>query len=231
MMYSDCHRALHEYGCQHLNAAQKLVVSDQFSAHFWACPYPRDGLTVSFNIKLSRISESAQIVLLIWVAHMQELSNRHYLVTGGCGFIGGHLVRALIARGHRVRVLDDLSTGSVSVLPANAEPRSSAATMTGSDRIAPMLAARLRLWRRRAPPLLSLCRLYGPHPPRSMAQQRLCQSGRRPRPRRFRPMGPTSSPVSCTAKRLRTPLGSRIPQCAFSTCTGRGKTRIRPIPA
>lgn len=34
-----------------------------------------------------------------------------WLVTGGCGFIGSHLVEALMARGDQVRILDDLSTG------------------------------------------------------------------------------------------------------------------------
>jgi UDP-glucose 4-epimerase len=34
-----------------------------------------------------------------------------YLVTGGCGFIGSHLVEALAGEGHVVRVLDDLSSG------------------------------------------------------------------------------------------------------------------------
>ncbi len=36
-----------------------------------------------------------------------------YLITGGAGFIGSHLAEALLQRGHRVLVLDDLSTGSV----------------------------------------------------------------------------------------------------------------------
>lgn len=38
---------------------------------------------------------------------------RTFLVTGGAGFIGSHIAQGLLARGDRVRVLDNLSTGDV----------------------------------------------------------------------------------------------------------------------
>lgn len=44
-----------------------------------------------------------------------------YLVTGGCGFIGSHLADALVAAEHKVRIVDDLSTGKRENAPAQAE--------------------------------------------------------------------------------------------------------------
>ncbi|MBD3166467.1 NAD-dependent epimerase/dehydratase family protein [bacterium] len=41
----------------------------------------------------------------------------HILVTGGAGFIGSHICDALIANGHTVSVVDNLSTGTMDNLP------------------------------------------------------------------------------------------------------------------
>jgi len=43
------------------------------------------------------------------------------LVTGGAGFIGSAISRALLDQGHEVRIIDNLSTGSAAVVPPEAE--------------------------------------------------------------------------------------------------------------
>ncbi|MBA2748958.1 MAG: GDP-mannose 4,6-dehydratase, partial [Tatlockia sp.] len=41
------------------------------------------------------------------------MNKKTVLVTGGCGFIGSHLVEGLVKKGYRVRILDNLLTGKV----------------------------------------------------------------------------------------------------------------------
>jgi len=42
---------------------------------------------------------------------MTNLKNKKYLVIGGCGYIGSHMVKCLLNAGHHVVVIDDLSSG------------------------------------------------------------------------------------------------------------------------
>jgi len=49
------------------------------------------------------------------------VSPRRVLVTGGAGFIGSHVAEAYLARGDRVWIVDDLSTGRLENVPEGAE--------------------------------------------------------------------------------------------------------------
>src|SRR5579884_3309425 len=70
-----------------------------------------------------------------------------YVVTGGAGFIGSALVRGLLARGHRVHVIDDLSTGSLDNLEDIADQITvHEYDIRDYDRIAPVIAGARRVF-------------------------------------------------------------------------------------
>ncbi len=75
-------------------------------------------------------------------------AHRTILVTGGCGFIGSHLVDRLVGEGHRVRVLDALepqvhgaapppylNAGAEYTFASVADPGALAATLDGADAV------------------------------------------------------------------------------------------------
>lgn len=59
-----------------------------------------------------------QATVSIWTE--KGCNSMNILITGGAGFIGSHLADALLAAGHSVTIIDNLSTGSKAFIPSKA---------------------------------------------------------------------------------------------------------------
>ena len=64
---------------------------------------------------------STRILVTGRLVDCMNLSGQTALVTGGAGFVGSHLVEALVSRGNEVVVVDSLSTGRAEALPEDVE--------------------------------------------------------------------------------------------------------------
>ena len=74
-----------------------------------------------YCIEIKRYQSGMTIAFILITSIKKECIVKKYLVTGGCGFIGSHLVDSLINDGHQVRILDDLSTGKRENVPDDCE--------------------------------------------------------------------------------------------------------------
>jgi UDP-glucose 4-epimerase len=63
------------------------------------------------SVYTGRSADTWNHVHLVGVSNFLTMPGMNILITGGAGFIGSHLARHLLAGGHSVHLLDDLSTG------------------------------------------------------------------------------------------------------------------------
>lgn len=88
------------YGAEHLYSREKML---------------------SINMEMSKCGSLLKdINLPLYNLLSKKYSNKTFIVTGGCGFIGSHMVDKLISLGYKVIVIDNLLSGNLQNLNSSA---------------------------------------------------------------------------------------------------------------
>ena len=152
------------------------------------------------------------------------------LVTGGAGFIGSHMAKRHLADGHRVVVVDDLSTGTPRAAPGRRalrpgrhradRPRAPAARGEDRLRLAPRGADRPAPLRRRPDRRRARQHPREPHALRGMRRARhaAASSSRRPAARSTASRKAAGRPPRATHRPQSRPTAARSSR-SRSTCT------------
>ena len=78
-----------------------------------------NGVAEAIDARSPRLRTPGPSTLFANFHVVAEVTTMKVLVTGGAGFIGSNIVRALLVRGDDVRVLDNFSTGSRTISPGS----------------------------------------------------------------------------------------------------------------
>ena len=107
--------------------ARKLQIKDKMSQAEinsmcgFQHKYSRDEMLNHMNyILTSRAKPLKEHNLTLYNILNSKYNNKTFIVTGGCGFIGSHMVDKLISLGYKVIVLDNLLSGNIENLNENA---------------------------------------------------------------------------------------------------------------
>jgi UDP-glucose 4-epimerase len=96
-----------------LQIQQNIPQTDKDKRYGYQHLYNKDTILNINNEKSNSGSSLKNINLPLYHLLSKKYNNKTFIVTGGCGFIGSHMVDKLVSLGYKVIVLDNLLSGNI----------------------------------------------------------------------------------------------------------------------
>jgi len=103
-----------------LQIQQNIPQRDKDRGYGFQHLFDKDKMLSINNEKSASGASFKDINLPLYNLLSAKYANKTYIVTGGCGFIGSHMVDKLVSLGYKVIVMDNLLSGNIKNLNANA---------------------------------------------------------------------------------------------------------------